>query len=183
MPLRDMDREQMWLLPPSLDELLPLNHPARSAGSSKLDSKTVSGSTLPSFKWNVSSMRTPPTPGTDNTECPTVRVIPLRSSTRESAGWIEHLALSVVLLGTPGRLQLPPTSINHAPFVLCSHRVTSLIRGHGWTVLPCCPAQGLSPRSIGCGIAWPSESAPPRRQWSPGLRTSGIAGPVLLDSK
>ena len=29
MPLRDMDREQMWLLPPSLDELLPLNHPAR----------------------------------------------------------------------------------------------------------------------------------------------------------
>ena len=29
MPLRDMDREQIWLLPPSLDELLPLNHPAR----------------------------------------------------------------------------------------------------------------------------------------------------------
>ena len=29
MPLRDMDREQMWLLPPSLDELLPLEHPAR----------------------------------------------------------------------------------------------------------------------------------------------------------
>ena len=29
MPLRDMDREQMWLLPPSLDELLPLGHPAR----------------------------------------------------------------------------------------------------------------------------------------------------------
>ena len=27
MPLRDMDREQMWLLPPSLDELLPLDHP------------------------------------------------------------------------------------------------------------------------------------------------------------
>ena len=26
MPLRDMDREQMWLLPPSLDELLPLDH-------------------------------------------------------------------------------------------------------------------------------------------------------------
>ena len=29
MPLRDMDREQMWLLPPSLDELLALDHPAR----------------------------------------------------------------------------------------------------------------------------------------------------------
>ena len=29
MPLRDMDREQMGLLPPSLDELLPLDHPAR----------------------------------------------------------------------------------------------------------------------------------------------------------
>ena len=29
MPFRDMDRERMWLLPPSLDELLPLDHPAR----------------------------------------------------------------------------------------------------------------------------------------------------------
>ncbi len=31
MPLRDMDREQMWLLPSALDELLPLDHPARFA--------------------------------------------------------------------------------------------------------------------------------------------------------
>ena len=29
MPLRDMDREQIWLVPPSLDELLPLDHPGR----------------------------------------------------------------------------------------------------------------------------------------------------------
>ena len=29
MPLRPMNREQAWLLPPSLDELLPQDHPSR----------------------------------------------------------------------------------------------------------------------------------------------------------
>ena len=29
MPWRDWDREQVWLLPPSLDEVLADDHPAR----------------------------------------------------------------------------------------------------------------------------------------------------------
>ena len=33
MPVRPMSREQSWLLPPSLEELLPDDHPSRFVGA------------------------------------------------------------------------------------------------------------------------------------------------------
>ena len=47
-----------------------------------------------SLRWNVSSMRTPPTPGTESTECPTVRTMSFCSSMRESAGWMVGRGIS-----------------------------------------------------------------------------------------
>ena len=34
MPLREMSRERIWLLPPTLDELVPQDHPARFVAES-----------------------------------------------------------------------------------------------------------------------------------------------------
>ena len=54
MPLRDWDREQVWLMPPSLDEVLADDHPARLvAALQAVDGTKVAGSASSSRTYDA----------------------------------------------------------------------------------------------------------------------------------
>ena len=57
MPLRRVNREQGWLLPPTLDEILPKDHPARfiAAFVDELARLNVLTIHLPFIFWLASS--------------------------------------------------------------------------------------------------------------------------------
>ena len=50
MPFREMNREQMWMLPPTLGEMVPMDHPARFVAEFVDGMKGKTGRSLESMR-------------------------------------------------------------------------------------------------------------------------------------